>query len=208
MDALKASPVSLRPFVGFYCALHLCRICTLPMLKGFFAFFKKRLCQRSEYVFSLPAFSKFTVWSNCKKSHLVWFFLLFFIDKIWPHDLEYKMWKEPFYISALLKWLFSAVLACNNLLFVPINQFSIYQLIPMFWDKCGAEKWLAFLYYDRCLKPICCPSHILLKGCPWEPLIWWTLSNSFVQTKRLGKVNHLPQPRGLGWFFVCESSKA
>lgn len=131
-----------------------------------------------------------------------------FIDEIWPHDLEYRMWKKPFYISALLKWLFSAVLACNNLLFVPINQFSIYQLIPMFWDKCGAEKWLAFLYYDRCLKPICCPPHILLKGCPWEPLIWWTLSNSFVQTKRLGKVNHLPQPRGLGWFFVCESSKA
>lgn len=78
MDALKASPVSLRPFVGVYCALHLCRICTLPMLKGFFAFFKKRLCQRSEYVFSLPAFSKFAVWSNCKKSHPVWFFLFSF----------------------------------------------------------------------------------------------------------------------------------
>lgn len=81
-------------------------------------------------------------------------------------------------------------------------------LISMFWDSCRAEKWLAFLYYDRCLKPICCPSHILLKGYPWEALIWWMLSNSFVQTKRLGKVNHLPQPRGLGWFFVCESSKA
>lgn len=84
----------------------------------------------------------------------------------------------------------------------------MYFLIPMLRDGRRAEKWLVFLYYDRCLKPICCPSHILLKGYPWEPLIWWMLSNSFVQTKRLGKVNHLPQPRDLGWFFVCESSKA
>lgn len=96
-------------------------------------------------------------------------------------------------------WHVSSVSASDNSL-----------LIPVLWNKSvwKKKKWLAFPYYDRHLKPICFTSHILLKGCPWEALIWWTPSNSFVKTKSLGKVNHLPQPRGLGWVFVYESSKA
>lgn len=145
-----------------------------------------------------------------RKSHLVRFLLFFSsADLVFSCVSCEKRHFQCASVFFFLKWVFNMVLlTLNNSLLIPIYQFSIYQLVPMFWDESGAEKWLAFLYYDRCLKPICCPSHILLKGCPWEPLIWWTLSNSFVQTKRLGKVNHLPQPRGLGWFFVCESSKA
>lgn len=158
---------------------------TFYFATSFFFLPRTRLCRRSKTVFSSSRFV----------AVLQLIFCFFMRGTVGPSTPFHSNGHAEFFIMRDIN-VNKAFSLSMTAIILSLSSFS--SSCRRFCNSLCAEKWLAFLYYDRCPVPICHPSHILLKGHPWEPLIRWMLSNSFVQTKRFGKVNHLASAQRFG----------